>query len=71
MTSVPFKRFYQIFCPLTLKDKTTSSDNLGRLLATYFLTPLFKTGSLTIVPMFVIWLWATNQMRLRMTKKIE
>ena len=54
-----------------LKDKTTSSDNLGRLLATYFLTPLFKTGSLTIVPMFVIWLWATNHMRLRMNKKIE
>ena len=54
-----------------LKDKTTSSDNLGRLLATYFLTPLFKIGQLTIVPMFVVWLWATNQMRLRMTKKIE
>jgi hypothetical protein len=54
-----------------IKDKTTSSDNFVRLLTTYFLTPLVKTGSLTIVPMLVIWLWATNQMRLRMTDKTE
>ena len=54
-----------------IKDETTSSDNFRRLFTTYFLTPLVKTGSLTIIPMLIIWLWATNQMRLRKTNKKE
>jgi hypothetical protein len=54
-----------------IKDHTTSSDNFERLLSVYFLTPLVKTGSLAIVPMFAIWLWATNQMRLKVTRMRE
>ena len=52
-----------------VKDNTTSTDNFVRLLTTYFLTPLIKTGSLTIIPMLAIWLWSTNQMRLKVTEK--
>ena len=47
-----------------VKDKTSSTNNFQRLLTTYFLMPLAKTGSVTIIPMFIIWLWATNSMRL-------
>ena len=54
-----------------VKDNTTSADNFTRLVTTYFLTPLAKTGSLLIIPMLVIWLWATNQMRLQATNKTE
>ena len=53
------------------KDNASSSDNFARLLMKYFLTPLVKTGSLTIISMLAIWLWATNQMRLIAAKKTE
>lgn len=53
------------------KDKTISTDNSERLLTIYFLTPLANTGSLTIIPILAIWLWATNQMRLKMTHRTE
>ena len=46
-----------------IMDKTSSPDNLQRLVTTYFLTLLAKTGSLVIIPMLLIWLWATNQMK--------
>ena len=52
-------------------DKVSSPNNLRRLLTIYFLTPVAKTGSLTIIPMLAIWLWATNQMRLAETKRTE
>ncbi len=52
-------------------DKTISPDNSERLFTTYFWTPLAKTGSLTIIPMLTIWLWATYQMRLKMTNRTE
>ena len=46
-----------------VKDNSPSMDNLRRLLFTYFLTPLAKTGSLAIIPMVGIWLWSTRQMK--------
>jgi hypothetical protein len=52
------------------QDKTVTEDNSVRLLTTYFLTPLVKTGSLAITPMLVIWLWATNQMQLMRNKDL-
>lgn len=52
-------------------DNTSLTDNFQRHLTTYFLKPLIKTGSLTIIPIFLIWLWATNQMRLIKKKKTD
>jgi len=52
-----------------IMDKTSSPDNFQRLVTTYFLTPLARTGFLVIVPMLLIWLWATNQMKLADKKK--
>lgn len=50
-------------------DNTSSSGDFQRLLEIYFFRPLVKTVSLTIIPMFLIWLWATYQMRLIRDKK--
>lgn len=52
-------------------DKTSSVNNLQRLVTKYFLIPLANTGSLTIIPMLVIWLWATNQMKMAERQKTE
>jgi hypothetical protein len=41
-----------------------STRNFQELLFMYFLTPLIKTGRLAIIPLLLIWLWSTNQMRL-------
>jgi hypothetical protein len=46
-----------------------STRNFQELLVTYFLTPLIKTGGLAIIPLLLIWLWSTYQMRLLEVKK--
>lgn len=46
------------------KDGNYQTRNYLRLLTTYFLTPLLKTGSITIIPLSAIWIWATNKMKL-------
>ena len=48
-----------------------SANNFRRLLTTYFITPLIKIGSVTMIPMLAIWLWATNQMKIISGKRKE
>jgi hypothetical protein len=52
-----------------VKDKTNTPDNFERLITTYFLTPLVKTGSITIFPMLGVWLWATNLMQSKVAEE--
>jgi hypothetical protein len=54
-----------------IKYSEYSSNNSQRLLTTYFFTLFIKTFNLTFFPIGVIWLWATNQMRLVEDKRIE
>ncbi|HTD40814.1 MAG TPA: hypothetical protein VK671_09355 [Mucilaginibacter sp.] len=54
-----------------LKDGDTSYNDFTKRLTHYLLEPLLKTGSLLIIPMLLIWLWATNQIRLKINANPE
>ena len=46
------------------KDGNWSPENFFNLTVLYFLTPLSRAGILGLIPLLIIWLWSTNQMRL-------
>ena len=53
------------------KSKNSFAKNFLHELSIYFVMPLIKFGSLSLIPMLPIWLWATNQMRLAIDKEIK
>jgi hypothetical protein len=54
-----------------IKDRDPTYNDFTKRLTHYLLEPLLKTGSLLIVPMLLIWLWATNKMRLKINADQE
>lgn len=47
-----------------VKDGNWSPENFVNLIVKYLLIPLSRAGFLSLIPMLIIWLWSTNQMRL-------
>ncbi|MGZ4008183.1 MAG: hypothetical protein ACXVJV_13520, partial [Mucilaginibacter sp.] len=45
--------------------KDTSHSDLTSKLNTYLLAPLVKPGLFIVMPILIVWLWATNKMRLK------
>ena len=51
------------------KESNLSLENLSQLVSSHFLNSGYKIGLWSLIPMLIIWLWATNQMRLLKPKE--